>query len=140
LYNYTDDPEDLYERVLDLLHWGATSYPMRFEPLCSLQKNAYVGYRWTPEQLAMVGRARRVIGYAGAFPPYRHLIDKFDKAGNFENAFALRPPRIKQRALATLMEEDVEISLGRISKNVRRYGGSKHWQENNLERFLHPPR
>lgn len=140
LYNYADDPDDLYERILDLLHWGATSYPMRFEPLCSLQKNAYVGRHWTSEHLAMVGKARRVIGYAGAFPPYRPLIDKFEKAANFEEAFALRPPRIKQRAPAALVEEELGTNSRRISKQVPRYGGSKHWEENNLERFLHPPR
>jgi len=51
LFNYIDDPENLYERVLDLLQWGVVSYPMRFEPLCSLQKNAHVGPHWTPEAL-----------------------------------------------------------------------------------------
>jgi hypothetical protein len=140
LYNYTDDPDDLYQRVLNLLNWGATSYPMRFEPLCSLRKNAYVGHHWTPEYLQMVASARRVIGYAGAFPPYRPLIDKFEKAGNFEEAFALRPPKIKEKAPAALVEEELGTSSGRISKQVRRYGGSKYWEENNLERFLRPPR
>ena len=62
LFNYVDDPEDLYERVLDLLHWGVMSYPMRFEPLCSLQKNAYVGTDWTADDLEKVASARRVIG------------------------------------------------------------------------------
>jgi len=140
LYNYTDDPDDLYQRVLNLLNWGATSYPMRFEPLCSLRKNAYVGPHWTPEYLQMVGSARRVIGYAGAFPPYRPLIDKFEKAGNFEEAFALRPPRIKEKAPVALVEEELRSGSGRIRKNVRKFGGSKYWEENNLERFLRPPR
>jgi hypothetical protein len=139
LYNYIDDPEDLYDRVLDLLHWGATSYPMRFEPLCSLQKNAYVGTNWTVGDLEMVARARRVIGYAGAFPPYKPLIDKFERAGNFHEAFALRPPQAKHRALASLIEQDREVNPGLISRNLRKYGGSRHWEENNLERFLHPP-
>jgi hypothetical protein len=139
LYNYIDDPEDLYERILDLLQWGAVSYPMRFEPLCSLQKNAYVGSQWTPEALQMVAEARRVIGYAGAFPPYKPLLDKFEKAGNFEMAFALRPRKTKMNAPTALIEQDLEINPGRISKNVRRYGGANHWQENNLEQFLHQP-
>jgi hypothetical protein len=139
LYNYIDDPKDLYERILDLLQWGAVSYPMKFEPLCSLQKNAYVGSQWTPEALQMVAEARRVIGYAGAFPPYRPLIEKFQKAGNFEEAFALRPRKMKHMVPTALIEQDLEINSGRISKNVRRYGGAKHWQENNLEHFLHPP-
>ena len=110
LYNFADNPEDLYERILDLLHWGVAAYPMRFEPLCSLQKHAYVGINWTADDLDLVGRARRVIGYAGAFPPYKPLIDKFDKAGNFKEAFTLRPPKAKLRAPDPLIEQDREMA------------------------------
>ena len=118
LFNYIDDPEDLYERILDILQWGAVCYPMRFEPLCSLQKNAHVGPNWTPEALEMVAEARRVIGYAGAFPPYEPLIEKFRRARAFEEAFALFPPNIVKKRLRS-----PDKDLGRISKNVHRYGG-----------------
>jgi hypothetical protein len=87
----------------------------------------------------MVQEARRVIGYAGAFPPYKPLIQKFEKAGNFDEAFALRPRRWKDGAPAALIEQDLEINPGRISKNLHKFGGRKHWQENNLEHFLHQP-
>ena len=91
LYNYEDSPEDFFDRIRDLLEWGVVAYPMRFEPLDSLKKNQHIGPRWTTEQLEMVARARRVIGYGGAFPPYEGLRKKFATAKSFEQAFVLRP-------------------------------------------------
>jgi hypothetical protein len=107
---------------------------MRFEPPCSLQKNAYVGPNWTPEAIEMIAEARRVIGYAGGFPPYKALVDKLQKARGFEEAFSLYPQRrIKKRV------GRAPKNLGRISKNVHRYGGPRNWMENHLENFLHEP-
>jgi len=91
LYNYTDDPQDFFERVRELLKWGVVCYPMRYEPLNALKKNAYVSPKWDPVRLEMVQDARRVIGYGGAFPPYQALVEKFEKAKNFDEAFKLRP-------------------------------------------------
>lgn len=93
LYNHKDTPEDFLGRVKDLMHWGVCSYPMRFEPITSLSKNSYVAPAWTPEKLEMVATARRVLGYGGAFPPYKGLVDKLDMAESFEKAFELRPLR-----------------------------------------------
>jgi hypothetical protein len=90
LFNYNDDPEDFFRRVRDILDWGAVSYPMRYEPLCSLQKNAYVAPKWTSEEIEMVQESRRVIGYGGAFPPYEGLVKKFDRTRSFYEAFTLR--------------------------------------------------
>ena len=93
LYNYRDTPEDLFERVRDLLVWGIAAYPMRYQPLKgeqALEKDSYISSNWSVEQLNMVAQARRVIGYGGAFPPYKGLQDKFLKARNFEEAFGLR--------------------------------------------------
>jgi len=47
---------------------------------------------WTAEQLEMIAKARRVIGYWGAFPPYEGLKKKILTARNFKEAFQLRPP------------------------------------------------
>ncbi|MBI2918049.1 MAG: hypothetical protein HYY01_08640 [Chloroflexi bacterium] len=91
LYNFHDSPEEFLDKVRDLLDWGVVAYPMRFEPLNSLKKNQHVGPKWTAVQLEMVARARRVIGYGGAFPPYEGLRKKFLDARSFEEAFALRP-------------------------------------------------
>lgn len=33
LYNYKDTPHDLFGRVRDLLGWGVSAYPMRYQPL-----------------------------------------------------------------------------------------------------------
>ena len=97
LYNYRDTPTDLYRRVRDLLTWGVSAYPMRYQPLSgdhAFEKDSYVSRGWTSEQLDMVAAARRVIGYGGAFPPYDGLVNKFKNASHhddpFDSAFRLR--------------------------------------------------
>ena len=92
LYNdENDDPENFLSRIKDLLEWGVVAYPMRYEPLEPRSKNSYVSPNWTNKQLDMVQKARRVIGYGGAFPPYQGLKKKILKANTFEEAFRLRP-------------------------------------------------
>ncbi|MDG6912787.1 MAG: hypothetical protein JRN35_06875 [Nitrososphaerota archaeon] len=99
LYNYVDDPENFKERVTQLLSWGVTSYPMRFEPLTSLTKNEWVSPHWTRDELQMVAASRRVLGYAGAFPPYEVLLEKLSRARGFDEAFRLgKPGEFKHKA------------------------------------------
>lgn len=109
LFNFTDTPEEFLGRVIDLLSWGVVSYPMRYEPLNSLVKNKYVSPHWTAEQLELVARARRVMGYGGAFPPYTALLEKFRNASSFEEAFSVRQGNEKKRpfpkGVAGLVEE-----------------------------------
>lgn len=93
LYNFSDCPEDFRERIMDLIDWGVVAYPMRYEPLEPRSKNSYVSPNWTVEELEMIAKARRVIGYGGAFPPYKGLTRKILEARNFQEAFSLRPPR-----------------------------------------------
>lgn len=93
LYGYLDTPEDFLERVRDLVNWGVVAYPMRYQPLEPCVKNSYVSPNWTAEQLEMIAKARRVIGYGGAFPPYEGLRKKLMGAKSFQEAFELRPPR-----------------------------------------------
>jgi hypothetical protein len=97
LYNYSDSPEDFLNRIQDLLEWGVVSYPMRYEPIEPRLKSTYVSPNWTAEQLEMVAKARRVLGYGGAFPPYEGLKKKILGASSFEKAFELRPPAPKIR-------------------------------------------
>lgn len=88
-----DTPESFLNRIQDIIDWEAVSYPMRYEPLEPRKKNTYVSPYWTPEQLEMVAKARRVLGYGGAFPPYEGLRKKFLNAKSFEEAFKLRQVR-----------------------------------------------
>jgi len=101
LFNFKDSPEDFLERVRDILHWGAVCYPMCYVPNYASEKNGYIGPNWDKKRIDMVQKARRVIGgrrrvSTGAFTPYQPLIDKFDEAKDFDEAFALRPPREKR--------------------------------------------
>lgn len=132
LFNYVDTPQDFFERVRDLISWGAVAYPMRFEPLTALEKNRFVSPKWSREELEMVARARRVIGYAGAFPPYRGLVRKFRKAKDFNEAFELRPIRVKNKPPRRLAEQDLEVNgdLRPEVANIRanRLGGRLDWR------------
>lgn len=119
LYNFMDSPEDFLNRVIDLLEWGVVSYPMRYEPLNSLVKNKYISPHWTPERLELVAKARRVLGFGGAFPPYEGLKQKLRSARSFEEAFELRPhPNEKRsrtpKAIAgTIEQRELGLSVKR---------------------------
>jgi len=94
LYNTDDDtPSDLLDRIRDLLEWNVVSYPMRYEPLDPRPKNTYISSNWSAGKLEMIADARRVIGYGGAFPPYKGLKKKISDAKDFQKAFELRPKR-----------------------------------------------
>jgi hypothetical protein len=93
LYDYLDTPEDFLERVKDLITWGVVAYPMRYQPLEPCIKDSYISPNWTEDELEMIAKARRVIGYGGAFPPHDGLRKKFSNARTFEKAFELRPRR-----------------------------------------------
>lgn len=93
LYNHQDRPEDFLARIRDILEWGVVAYPMRYEPITPQPKNTYISPNWTWAELEMVAKARRVIGYGGAFPPYEGLKKKLSHARNFQSAFRLRSCR-----------------------------------------------
>ncbi len=90
-HNKGDKPEDFLLRLKNLMTWGAVSYPMRYIPLDSLYKNKYISPNWTAEQLEMVAKARRVIGFGGSFIPYKAFKDKIMNSVNFDDSMALRP-------------------------------------------------
>lgn len=95
LFNYNETPNEFLNRVKDILNWGVVCYPMRYEPLFTLEKNVYVSPKWTNRQIEMVQQARRVIGFGGAFPPYTGLVNKFNEANSFEEALELREAAVK---------------------------------------------
>lgn len=90
LFNFRDSPGDFLRRIRDLMSWDVTACPMRFEPRNSLKKNQHVGSRWAAEQLEMIVDARRVLGYAGTWPPTEGLKRKFLEARSFEDAMSFR--------------------------------------------------
>lgn len=122
LYNFQDDPEDFKDRVAELLSWGVVCYPMKYEPLTSLKKNSHISDKWTSEELEMVAKARRVLGQAGAFPPYEGLIKKFSEAKNFSQAFSLREQEKGEKRyfqpFTTLMEQKEQVE-GRYGKSKK---------------------
>jgi hypothetical protein len=88
LYNFTDSPQDLFERIKDILSWGAVCYPMRYQPLNTLVKNRYIAPKWDKNRLNAIQRARRVIGSGGAFPPYEGMLRvKVESCNTFDQAF-----------------------------------------------------
>jgi hypothetical protein len=88
LYNFTDGPQDLFDRIKDVLSWGAVCYPMRYQPLNTLVKNRYIAPEWDEIKLDAVQRARRVIGSGGAFPPYEGMLRvKVENCNTFSQAF-----------------------------------------------------
>lgn len=92
-YQKGDTPTDFFHRIRDLAEWGASAYPMRFIPLDSLTRNGFISPLWTAEQLEMIADARRVLGYAGTFVPYKGFVDKILSSSNFEEAMELRPKK-----------------------------------------------
>lgn len=88
LYNFIDDPQDFFKRMTDVLRWGAVCYPMRYEPLNTLFKNQYVAPKWDPMRLDAIQRARRIIGYGGAFAPHEGMLKvKVEESKTFEDSF-----------------------------------------------------
>lgn len=93
LYNFTDTPDNFFERVRDVLTWGAVVFPMRFEPLDSMTRNKYISPSWDKTRLEMVEKVRRVLGFSGTLPPYAYLVEKFKEAKGFDEAFG-EPERL----------------------------------------------
>lgn len=93
LYNFKDDPDDLFERMRDVLNWGAVVYPMRYEPLNALERWEFISSNWDAERLELVEDFRRVYGYGGTFPPYSWLVERFRNSKSFDEAFKLPKPR-----------------------------------------------
>jgi hypothetical protein len=89
LFNYTDTPDEFFNRVREILNWGVVCYPMRYESLFTIEKNSYISHTWNIKKIELVQHARRVIGYGGAFPAYEGLVNKFNNASGFEEAFEL---------------------------------------------------
>ncbi|MEN6444109.1 MAG: hypothetical protein ABFC71_10215 [Methanoregula sp.] len=89
LFNYRETPDEFFNRVREILNWGIVCYPMRYESLYAIEKNTFISPNWDMNKIELVQHARRVIGYGGAFPAYDGLVNKFNRATDFEEAFEL---------------------------------------------------
>ncbi|MCL2032367.1 MAG: hypothetical protein FWG96_03755 [Methanomassiliicoccaceae archaeon] len=108
--DFYDTPEEFYERVIDIMDLGCVTYPMRFVPFNTKTKNEFVSPLWKPNQLEAVAKARRVIGFGGSFPPYSALVQKFKKAGSFDEAFRLEE-RKRETSTSTKMMMACDLPL-----------------------------
>ena len=97
LYNFDDDPDCFFRRMRDVLSWGGVVYPMRYEPLDSLERWKYVSPKWDARTVETVEDFRRVYGYGGTFPPYNWLVRRFEKSRCFDEAFELPVPRLHEK-------------------------------------------
>jgi len=88
LYNFTDNPDNFYSRISDILRAGAVSYPQRYEPNNARHKNRFVSRQWDSSRLDAIQRARRVIGCNGVFLPHEGMLNrKINKYSTFDSAF-----------------------------------------------------
>lgn len=84
LYNYKDTPEDLLIRLKDLAELGVTAFPMRWQPLDTLEKNTYIDENWTKEQVDDVRLFTRKFGFNSMLLPSK-LPDDFQKCNDLHN-------------------------------------------------------
>jgi len=87
LFNFNESPDDFFIRVRDILNWGATCYPMRFQPVYALEKDQYISPKWNDEKLDRMAAVRRIYGHGGAFPPFNKLIEKLNSSKSFDEGF-----------------------------------------------------
>jgi len=94
LYNHDSGPGEFFNRCRFLITRGCTVYPMRFEPYSTAAKRSYISPLWTKDLLDTVARAQGAMGFNGVFSPTEKLINKFNRAKNFAQAFKLNnyPP------------------------------------------------
>lgn len=89
LYNFRETPDEFFERLKNVINWGAMVYPMHYRPLNTLEKNVYVNEEkgWTKDKVHTVHRARRVWGFKGNFIPYGFFKDHINSSDDFNDAF-----------------------------------------------------
>jgi hypothetical protein len=66
----------------------------------------------------MIEKARRVLGFSGAFPPYSYLVQRFEQATGFDEAFR-EPDR--------LFDNGIKRRAHRIY-NVGYMNGERDWR------------
>lgn len=88
LYNFTDHPDDFFERLKICVNLDVKFFQMRYEPLDCLKKAQYIGAKWDKKTLKMVREAKNRWGLHGSYsPPYEGLKKHFNSCSNFKQAF-----------------------------------------------------
>jgi len=114
LYNYKDTPEDLFIRMKMVAEWGATSYPMRFQPysgISALKKDSHISVNWNYGLLELIAKSRRILGTKGAFPPTEALKDRLKTAKDLKELLTINTkkgiprPNKNQLLLTELFDE-----------------------------------
>jgi hypothetical protein len=73
LIGYNDTPEDALYRLRLVDGLGIKPFPMRYQPLDALRKNAYIAPNWTEEEL------KRYVRYWARIRYFRHIpFEEFD--------------------------------------------------------------
>lgn len=77
LIGYKDDPESARARLELIKSWGLLSFPMRYQPLDTKEKNSYVDPRWTDLELKNMTRYYSRLVQLGFIPweEYRHRVE-----------------------------------------------------------------
>jgi len=67
LINFNDTPDDALFRIRTVNNMGALPSPMRYQPLDTLSRNAYVSSNWTEKQITRCTHfwSRQLHGYRG---------------------------------------------------------------------------
>ena len=133
MYNFEDTPKDIFERIRKLLTWGAVAYPMRYQPVLdpdfSLKKNSYISPNWNKEQLQKIAEARRIVGFAGTFPPYNKLVERFNETSNFEELiFEKKSDENK------LLDTTKKSTSNRLKNAKPRYNKKFDWRKTRKKR------
>lgn len=68
LIGFNDSPQDARERLEIVRNWGIRPNPMRFQPLDSLDKNAYVAPGWTDFELRRMMKYYSQLRYLDRVP------------------------------------------------------------------------
>lgn len=108
LYNFKDAPDDFWTRCKHLAEWGATAFPMRYEPLTPSVRKEFVGKKWSRDQLDMVRDTQRIFSVGGAFPPKQDVVKQFCGAKNFYDAFYVSPQQIKDKV------KEFHMKIGKV--------------------------
>jgi len=133
LYNFADNSRELFERIRDLLNWSVVAYPMRYQPVLelpyALEKNTYVAPKWDKNQLETVASLRRVVGFAGTFPPYKALVDRFNETESFGEMLYPKK-RLPRPTKGQLSLEMRPVPIKRIQRQKPKWNGDLDWMRN----------